>query len=159
MKIHYLFSNRNKWGSKLIAWASSKQTGCFDEYPSHVAVLINEKLVVESVFGRGVRIIPYTKWKQINNEVYKIPCTQKTRSSQEITDEIDRIWGRPYDWKGIMFFTWAFLGFIIFNKPMPKKNKWQRNSHFFCTEFAGRIAGVNYEMTTPAKMLSEMLEK
>ena len=158
MKVDYLFSRRDKWGSKLICWASRKEVGDMNHCPSHVAVLMNDKLVVESVFGKGVRIIPYNKWLELNEELYKIPCIQGYRSSKEITDELFHIWGKPYDWRGIMFFAWSFIRFMVFDKPMPKQNKWQRDSHFFCTEYAGRISGTDYSMTTPAKMLKTFLE-
>jgi uncharacterized protein YycO len=159
MKIHYLFSRRNKIGSKLIAWGSKYENLGIEELPSHTAILMNDKLVVESVLGKGVRIVPYNNWKKINEEMYKIPCSQEVRSSKEITDEVERIWGKKYDWRGILFFAWSFIKLILFKTKLPEKNEWQRDGYFFCSELVGRISGVNYEMTTPAKLLKTMLGK
>lgn len=157
MRISYLFSKNSKMGSKIISWGSSFDTQLKD-VPSHVALLLNEKLVVESTFSSGVRIIPYKNWKEINQELYKIPCEQPVRNSTEIVSEIARMWGRPYDWKGIIYFTLCIIKLILFKTPLPKKNKWQRPGHFFCTELVGRVAGIEYEMLTPAKMAENMLE-
>ena len=157
MIIHYLYSKNSKIGSKIISWGSSFDTS-LKEIPSHVAVLINNKLVVESTFSSGVRIIPYKNWKDINQELYKIPCVQPIRNSGEIVAEIARMWGRPYDWKGIIYFAYAMLKLILFKTPLSKKNTWQRPGHYFCTELVGRIANVEFEMLTPAKMAENMLE-
>mgnify|MGYP006921285106 CR=1 FL=1 len=56
MKIHYLFSRNKKVGSRLISWASSffvKDLG--KNIPSHIAILIDDRFVIESVLEGGVR--------------------------------------------------------------------------------------------------------
>ena len=160
MKIAYLFSKNEKIGSKLIRWASLKEQLRLskDEIPSHVAVLMNEEFVIESVLGKGVRMVPYQKWKQINQEVHKIPCTTPERSSAEVFRLLGSVWGKPYDWRGILFFGWAFIIMMINNdKRLPKKNPWQRDSHFFCSEFVSRLTNDDYSMITPAKLCDKLL--
>lgn len=159
MKIDYLFSRNKKWGSRVISWGSSFENIGLKDMPSHVAVLINDSMVIESVLGKGVRIAPYKKWKEINEELYKIPCAQPYRSSREVIDELMSIWGKPYDWRGILYFSYCFIRLILLDKPMPAENKWERKTHFFCTEFAGKVSGSNYSMTTPAKMCDEWLKE
>jgi hypothetical protein len=86
MKVDYIFSSNSKIGSKLISWGSSlfKEHVCNlnDVIPSHVGVLIEDQFVVESVLTEGIRLVPYTKWLEINNELYKVPAGNKTK--QEI---------------------------------------------------------------------------
>lgn len=158
MKIEYLFSRNKKWGSRLIAWAAKYEKLDLEDNPSHIAVLVNNRLVIESTLGTGVRMIPYKKWKEINEELYKIPCDEAERPSRQITNLIDRIWGKKYDWKGIAYFAYCYLRLIFLNERMPARNKWERKSHYFCTEFVGKLVGKNYSMKSPARICNDWLK-
>jgi hypothetical protein len=162
MGYSYLFSKNNKIGSKLISWSSGlfkkDITELSGRIPSHVAVLINECLVIESTLGTGVRIIPYNKWKEINEELFKIDCIQSYDDLEDKKKELlFEMWGKKYDWWGILYFTKCMLSKYFFNIPLPSKNKLEREDYFFCTEFAARLAGYDYSMTTPAKMCNDFL--
>ena len=157
MKVDYVFSRNKKWGSRLIAWAAKYEKVGLDKNPSHVGVLLNDAWVVESTFSTGVRVLPYESWKKINEELYRIPCAQKYRSSNDVMSHTKHIWGKKYDWFGVLYFAISYLRLILFNKPLPKKNKWQRNSRYFCTEYPGRLVSQDYSMTSPARMCAEWL--
>jgi hypothetical protein len=159
MKVEYLFSSRPKSGfSRAISWASAKEGYILQEYPSHMAVLLDETMVVESTLLTGVRIIPYTKWKEINEELYKIPCIHKDRDSRDTLTKATQIWGRGYDWIGILYFAWRFLGLLLLKKELPAHNHWENKDRFFCTEYAGSLTDQNLSMKTPAKICYEWLE-
>lgn len=161
MKVEYLFSRSKGIASNLIRWASSHQDLKNIEkenIPSHVAVLLNDTFVIESVFGKGVRLIPYSQWKKKNIELYKIPCTHEYRSSAEIFSHLFEVWGKPYDWLGILYFSYRFIRKIYFKKELGNVNKWERSTHFFCIEFAARLSGSDYSMTTPAKLCDDWLQ-
>jgi len=159
MKIQYVFSKNKKCGSKLIAWASSlfssHTTNLKNGIPSHVAILLNEAIIIESTFSTGVRMLPYNKWKQINEELYKVDRINKGECVKCLLFEV---WGKKYDWFGILYFTYHMITHLIFKSKLPNKNKWEREEYFFCTEFAARLEGYNYSMTTPAKMCNDLLE-
>lgn len=159
MKIQYVFSRNKKCGSKLIAWASAlfpnHITNLKNGAPSHVAILLNETIIIESTLTTGVRMLPYNKWKQINEELYKIDRTGKGECVKCLLFEV---WGKKYDWFGILYFTYQMIKHLIFKSNLPDKNKWEREEYFFCTEFAARLEGYNYSMTTPAKMCNDLLE-
>lgn len=159
MKVDYVFSKNKKIGSRIISWAAKYEKLGLEKNPSHVAVLMNDQWVVESTFSSGVRILPYKSWLKINEELYKVPCEQRYRSSKDVMSHTEHLWGKKYDWRGIMYFAWAYLMLIIFDKPMPKKNRWQRKSYYFCTEYAGRIVGQDYSMTSPARLCAQWLGK
>jgi len=159
MKIQYLFSRNKKIGSKLIAWASKYENLDVENRPSHVALLINEKMVVESVFGSGVRIVPYYKWLEINEELYKLECEQGDRPSTEIVSEMMDLWGKPYDWYGIAYFAYRFIRLILFKEKLPEHNPWERSSHLFCVEAVGKVSGIYYSMTSPTKMCAKIMGK
>lgn len=159
MKVEYLFSIRPKsCFSRFISWGSSFEDLKLDKYPSHMAVLIDNIMVIESTFLNGVRIIPYDKWKEINCELYKIPCIQQSRDSQDALNKAFSLWGRGYDWAGILYFIWRFLGLILLKRPLPAKNHWQNNKRYFCTEYAGSLTNQDLSMKTPAKVCYEWLE-
>ena len=158
MKLHYLFSRNKKIGSKLISWSSKlfkSHVTNLKEIPSHVAILVNEMFVIESTLTTGVRIVPYSKWKQINEELYKIEYTTKGECIKCLLFEV---WGKKYDWLGIIYFSYCMFKHLVFHSSLPNKNLWERENYFFCTEFAARLGGHNYSMTTPAKMCNDLLE-
>ncbi len=162
MKLYYLFSRNQKIGSKLIAWASGLLVKDLRKVPSHMAILIEqegyESLVFESTLDSNVRILTYTSWLKINEECYKIECP-KQRSNSEIFTQVNALWGKKYDWLGIVFFALCFLGHILFKFPFPEENAWQSDDKYFCNELGGEIAGYGkYSMVTPAKMCSDFLK-
>ncbi len=163
MKFYYLFSRNEKIGSRLISWASGLLVKDLEKIPSHMALLIEmdncqEALVFESVLEAGVRIVPYSKWKEINEECYKIECKQE-RTVEEIFGWVNQYWGKKYDWPGIAYFAWRFLLHFVFKADFPKENAWQSNDRYFCNELGGKIAGyTKYSMVTPAKMCSDFLK-
>jgi hypothetical protein len=150
IKLEYLFSYRNLIGSKLISWASNKETP-LKNCPSHVALLVNEKWVFESTMSHNVSVISYKKWKEKNIESYKLLCSQD-RTFEEIKNVLKPIKGKKYDVKGILYFALMFLRLIILKKPLPLINKWQDPNKYFCCEAVGTITGSNYSMFTPAKV-------
>jgi hypothetical protein len=158
MKIELLFSKNKKIGSKLISWASSFEKLNLDEVPSHAAVVINEKLVIESTFFSGVRMLPYGNWKQINNELYKLEIKTELKNVQQVFDVVFTFWGKKYDFKGIFYFAYQFIRFIVFKKQMKSTNKWQRSSHYFCTEVVGKFLGKDLSMVSPAKLYKTLIQ-
>ena len=151
MKVDYLFSKNNKIGSKLISWASSFEQLDMGLLPSHVAVLLNDTWVVESTFTSGVRVVPYDKWLDINEELYKVPCSTTDRSSTQILKTATEIWSKSYDWAGIAYFAVCFVNLIAFKKPLPAENKWENKNRYFCTEYVERLTKMDLRMHTPAK--------
>lgn len=154
VKVHYLFSKNHKIGSKFICWGTKhlvKQEEC-----SHIAILVNNRWVFESTLETGVRIVSYSKWKEINIEIDKIPCIQTHREYSEVKKIFKDIQNKKYDWPGILY-----LGFYIFlNKyfkiNIPKINKWQNNDKYFCCEAVEKLTGINStEMRVPIQILEE----
>jgi len=158
MRVEYLFSSNKKWGSKVIAWAASFEDTGLSENPSHVAVLLDGEWVYESTFTSGVRIVPYEEWLKINDELYRIPCVVKSRDHVDVTAKAKSLWGRSYDWMGIAFFIWRYLGLIVLGRPLPRVNRWESKDKHFCTEFMAKLTGANYSMKSPAKVCAEFLK-
>ena len=155
MKVEYLFSRNNKIGSKLISWAAKSEKLGLEDLPSHVAVLLNGNLVIESTLFTGVRLIPYEKWLEINTLVAKIPCDNLYRPSTEIFEHLCKFWGNKYDWFGIAYFSWCYIRLMLLGKELPTENKWERPDYYFCTEFIELLSGCECSMKSPAKLLSE----
>lgn len=159
----YLFSRNEKIGSKVIARASGLLVKDLERIPSHVAILIefegvSQKFVIESVLESGVRIIPFSVWLNKNELCYQIPC-EKKRTLDEVFEVMNSIWGKKYDWRGIGFFSIAFIRHFLFKTPFPEKNEWQRDDYYFCSEAAGILSGYKKTgMATPAKMCSDFLK-
>lgn len=160
MKLHILFSNSHLIGSKLISWVSSFNVSEMEQVPSHSAVLLDGEWVIEAVTGSGVRVIPYRKWKEKNNEIAKIPLDKikKVTKREDFDDLLNEMWGKGYDFEGLFFFGFALLKHYFLGEPLPKKNTWEQEHCYFCTEFVGRVSGHNYSMTTPAMLYERILK-
>lgn len=164
MKLYYIFSRNKKIGSKIISFFSGLLIKDLEKTPSHVALLIefnglNETFIIESVMHGGVRILPYSSWKKINEECYKITCITPFKDINEVFNILSIIWNKKYDWKGLLFFALCFLKHFLFKTPFPKENLWNSEDSYFCTEAVGKLSGYNnYSMTTPAKMCSDFLK-
>lgn len=154
-KLEYLFSYNNLVGSKLISWATNHQNQTEYKTPSHVAILVNDFLVIESTMTTGVRLIPYKAWLAKGNKVAcSVKCPQK-REWQDVMEGVFALWGKKYDYIGIVFFGWHLLKQKLFKKPLPKKNKWESNNRFFCVEIVENITGETYEMTSPVDLMNQ----
>lgn len=158
MKVEYVFSRNQKFGSRLIAWAASFEKTGLEHTPSHAAVLLDETWVFESTFASGVRVVPYSKWLKFNEELYRIPCQIK-RESSNILQSAAELWGRSYDWLGLAFFAWRYLGLIITGRALPSKNRWQSDSKYFCTEFIAKLTNRNFSMKSPARVCADFMEE
>lgn len=153
--LHYLFSKKDKWGSKTISWASSKLGLKLEKYPAHIALLINDKWVLESTYNNNVSVMGYKKWLKINNQTYKLKCSQE-RHYEEIKDLFKRMKDKKYDWMGIGYFSYRFILFLLFGCKIPDKNKWHSKNKYFCCEVIGELLGISYEMKTPAGVYKEL---
>lgn len=123
----------------------------FNNTPSHVAILIDETYVIESVMSNGVRIIPYNKWLELNTEIMKIKAPSYVEHPKDLMFEM---WGKKYDKKGILYFALSILNYKLFKKEIPKLNKYEQEDAYFCTEFASRIYDGNTgSMRTPAQLM------
>ena len=156
--LHYLFSKNEKIGSKIIRWATKHLVEAKD-VPSHVALLVNERWVFESTLFTGIRVIPYKKWLEINSEVKKIKCREH-REYTKLRAIYDRIKKKKYDWPGIIYFGWFLLLNKITGLPIPKVNKWQSESLYFCSEAIAEVLDMpDHGMKSPAEMMVDVAAK
>lgn len=149
--IHILFSRNKKIGSKLISYAAKYEKLNLENYPSHVAILINEKWIFESTFNTGVRIVPYNKWQEINEELYRVKYSGLL-DNQTVLQTAANMWGKKYDWCGILYFLFCYLNLIIFKRELPDINKWQNCNKYFCTEYISILYNKDFSMKSPAKI-------
>lgn len=163
MRLYYVFSKNHKIGSRLISWASGLLIKDLEKIPSHSSVLmdfenIEEKFIIESTLESGIRILPYSKWLEINEECYKIEYKTEINTN-EIFSKLMNTWGKDYDWNAFTYFSICFIKHLLFKIPFPKINAWQQIDKFLCTEVIGIIDQYdNYAMVTPAKMCSDLLK-
>lgn len=156
VKVHYLFSKNKKIGSRIISWGSRQLTKR-KNVPSHIAILVNERWVFESTLESGVRVISYVKWKEINEEVAKIPCTNIYREYSEIKYIFKEIKGKKYDWYGVSYLGLCLVPNKLFKTSLPKENKWEKKDRYFCCEAVEKLANLsNSSMKTPVQLLDEM---
>lgn len=153
-KLEYLFSKNNLIGSKAISWGTAHLNETQYKTPSHVAVLINDFLVIESTMGSGVSLIPYENWKKKHEVVCKVPCPAN-RKWDDVIKGTFKLWGKKYDFKGVLFYTYHVLKNKFFKSKIPNKNQWESDSKFFCVELIENITGESYEMTSPVQLMNQ----
>lgn len=155
MKLHIIFSKNNKIGSRFISW-STQYLGNFQATPSHVAILVNERWVLESTLEAGVRILPYNTWNKLNHEVAKIQITNNILFKR-IKFLFKKIGVKKYDWPGVIYLGWRIFLNKYFKKPIPTINKWERPNKYFCTEVIGYILDMDLDMVTPIQLLNKLI--
>ena len=155
VKVHYLFSRNKKIGSRLIAWGTKHLTS-IKTTPSHIAILVNERWVHESTLETGVRVISYKKWKEINEEVEKVPCIHKYRDYDEIKKIYQSIKDKKYDWSGVIYLGIFLALNKIFGVKIPEKNKWEKPNRYFCCEAVEKMTDLGpASMKAPVQILHE----
>ena len=125
----------------------------FKNIPSHNAIR-KSHLVYEATFIQGVRIVPFEAWGRVNTIV------GVNQSSVVITDAqfekvfVD-IWGKKYDWKGVLYFGFCLIRLRLFGVKLPRVNKWNDPDKFFCSEATGKIFGYDHQMISPIQLLEK----
>lgn len=149
--VHALFSNNKLIGSKIIS-EGTKHLEPNTPKISHVAVLVNGRWVHEAT-GAGVHISSYDLWSKHHTEVDRVQLESK--EYQVIADKFREIKGKKYDYLGVFFLALCiiptFLGF-----KLPKVNKWQSKTRFFCCEVLGFLTGKYYGMSAPNQILASL---
>jgi len=159
VKVQYLFSNNPELiGSKAIVWGTRHMYSELElsQIPSHVAILIDEKWVFESTLRTGVRVEGYKKWKTHNNEVAKIDCTKEERYYEDIKELFKELKGQKYDWYGVIYLGLQLIKQKIIGGDLPSENKWQSNNKYFCCEVMAKMTGLDYQMTSPVKVMMDL---
>lgn len=153
MKIEYLFtkSRHKKLGSNLITWSTGKLHPELKPC-SHIAVKLGP-IVVESTLTKGVNIQPYQFWIKSQEVVHAFKCPEDRKAVRVLDTIFAKSWGKSYDYKGILFFAWRILGFLLFKRPLPQINRWQSPNRYFCVELIENITGETYQMTSPIQLV------
>jgi len=151
-KIRYVASVKNDkkyWGSVLISWGTSFLHPELKPV-SHLCIVLRDTLVIESVIKGGVRIIPYSHWKKTNTEVYSFSKEYEGSLSSYIPEVLEKTWGKKYDFRGILYFSWRMLLYILLKIDLPKVNPWEEHDKRFCVE----IFGEKLSMISPIQMVA-----
>lgn len=155
VKIDYIFSKNKKIGSWIIRKGTAFLCPDIKNTPSHVAVLIDEKWIIESTVEHGFRFIPYKKWLEINEETHKIKCLQNW-TFQKIKSLYKPLKNHKYDYLGVVYFGWRVALRKLFRVKMPKENLLDHENKYFCCEIISKMTGVSYKMTAPVQLLDKI---
>jgi hypothetical protein len=164
VQVEYLFSRNKKVGSKLISFFSNlvlkeKPRSIKNlKVPSHVCVLVNKRWVHESTLETGVRVISFERWLENNELLYRVGSNYKTVNYGTVKLILKRLRGKPYDYPGVLYFSFRVFLYLLLGVPIPKKNAWHSRNRYFCCELVGKLTGEDYEMTTPVQMLKNFLD-
>lgn len=112
-KIRLIFSNSNLPLSPFIRWVTWSDW-------SHVAILVDENLIIESTLSQGgVRTCSLDEFKSRASEwaIFDIDCKNPDGVVAAAMSQV----GKPYDWTGI-------LGIGL-------HRDWQEDDAWFCSEF------------------------
>lgn len=121
---------------------------------SHLCIILRKTLVIESTLTTGVRIIPYSCWIKDNRVVYAFEKPFVDRLSKYIPMIMEKMWDKPYDYIGILYFAWRLALLLAFRIELPKVNKWNDPVKRFCVEIFGEKLG----MTSPIQMVARWLK-
>lgn len=156
VKIHYLFSKNEKFGSKFISWGT-KHLSDRPTIPSHIAVLVKNRWVIEATFDKGVRIIPFKDWLKVNKVVASIPNSTGKIDFKIVKKVFKDIKEKAYDWLGVAYFGYRVALNKFFRLDIPKTNKWQSFDRYFCCEAVAKLLDLgDFSMKAPVQILDEI---
>lgn len=140
-------------GSRLISWGTKTLEPTLEPC-SHLCIILRKTLVIESTLTTGVRIIPYNHWIKKNRVVHSFEKEYDGKLSQYIPLVMDKMWGKDYDYPGILYFAWRLALWLFLRIALPKVNKWNSPEKRFCVEIFGEKLG----MTSPVQMVARWLK-
>jgi hypothetical protein len=155
MKIEYIFSRRDAIGSRFIAWGTKHLAPEIKDTPSHVAVLVDDTWIIESVMESGVRIVPFQEWSKGNIIVDVVPC----KKNPHVMSSLHLIFSKfhkKYDMLGLIYFSLRIGMNKYFGTPLPKKNIFNHENRYFCVELVATMNGEDYQMTCPVQLLQRL---
>ena len=154
MIVQELFSKNPKsffsWAIRIFTKPLAKKTP-FKNIPSHTAIRKGQ-FVYESTFFSGVRILPFENWED-HVDIVGVKERSINISDAQFEAIFVSIWGKKYDWKGILFFACSVVRHVVFAKPMPKINKWNSPNKYFCSEANGRLFKTDNQMKSPVQIM------
>ena len=156
MIVQELFSKKNNsffsWAIRMFTKPLVKHLE-FARIPSHVSIRKGQ-FIYESTFFSGVRVLPFDVWKK-TNVIIDIRKKSIVFTESQFEKVFVDIWGKKYDWKGVLFWALCVIKFVAFKKPIPKRNKWNHPDKYFCSEANGRLFGLDYQMKAPVQLMHE----
>lgn len=140
----------------MISWGTKDLIGekDYSRVPSHVAILVKGRWVHESTLSTGVRVISYSEWLKLNEQLGRIEG--QDMEYRDLKNKFKEIKDKKYDWFGVIYFGYRVILKMLFNSPLPKKNKWQSEDKYFCCEVLGDLIGIDYEMICPGQIMREL---
>lgn len=151
--VHAIFSHNKLIGSKLISKGTAHLSPNIKDTPSHTAILVNNRWVHESTGHSGVRVISYDNWSKINTEVGRVEL--KSREYQEIANHYRKIKDKKYDYLGVFYLALCIIP-TFFGRELPKRNKWESKTRFFCCEVLGYLTEHYYGMSSPVQIMDKL---
>jgi hypothetical protein len=153
--INILFSKNSKIGSVLISngtsfLSNSKPT------PSHVAILIKNKWVVESTMEKGCKVIGYKEWLEKNELLYSISMHVEFKDIKNLNKDLKN---KKYDFLGVIYCGYRVLLNKLFGLTIPSKNKFHSKNRYFCCEVVGKLLNIETEMLSPVQLLDIIYQK
>lgn len=154
-KVVYASSKKrsNKYiGSRLICYGTKHFHE--DISPcSHLVIILRKTLVIESTMFRGVNIVPYSVWIKDNKVVdaFSVPYNQSL--SNYIPNLLTNMWGKSYDWLGLLYFAWRVILNKYLNVKLPTVNILEDPNKRFCVE----VFGDKLSMVSPIQMVSRWM--
>jgi hypothetical protein len=151
-----ILSNNDLIGSKIISFFTKEGKKVINT-PSHVSILFCSRIILEAVFFAGVRL-NYFRFFQSKNRIIAafkyVGNKYEGKKDNEIYAEIcDSFYGQSYDFIGVLWFIVQIVKKWLFNKPIKRVNKWQRQNKQFCVEMLEPILGKDLSSLDPESTL------
>lgn len=135
--IELLFTTSNHQFSRLARWAM--QSDC-----SHFAINLDNGIVFHSNF-LGAHIEPYCTFMQNNTTIHRLKFNPLDPKVEEnIYQKLIRCnYGKWYDMGAMIYLGFSMILHRGLGRPIPKKNLWNSQEQFICTELLGTLADVD----------------
>lgn len=134
-----VWTKSDKIGSKLIRW-------CTGSSSSHMAWIMDSRIVFHSTFSRGVHLTWLHNFLNINQVVHRIDFDLTLPDEESIYQSLIYLESRGYDYGAFFYLGFMYLKYKIFGTPLPPKNKWSSSNRYICLEMAKSLKVIGLEI-------------
>lgn len=132
-----VWTKSDKIGSRIIRW-------CTGSNSSHMAWVMDNRIVFHSTFSRGVHLLWLHNFLSINQCTNRLDFNLPLDSEERLYSALIRLESKGYDYGAFIYLGFRYLLYGVFKTPLPDSNKWSSSNRFICLELAKALEVIGF---------------
>ena len=138
--ISVVWTSSDKVGSRLIRWATGAAA-------SHVAFVLDSRLVMHSTFSKGVHLQWLQNFLKGRDIIYRIDfISMPLKLEEAVYLELISTESRNYDFGAFIYLSYRYVLHKWFKRPLPKTNNMASSNADICLELLSALNAAGIEL-------------